>query len=633
MIIDISLSLAIGAVFILFGFPFALLLTDEGENGEELRVVTLSCVLGMAISVIVCSNVISFGGSLAVALAWCFIVWLGVMLIKRPVILVRRYLRSAGFALMFVAGQSILIGFTKPFDALFGMRIGVDAALYADGAQVMLESTGQSGLAAMSAVSPTSFGPAGLLNHLRWGTPMLMAMATKLFGLDHSYQIIMPLMAVMIASTALLVVVLCKQLRLPNRLSLLTGVMVVFNYPLLHLAIEGQWPQVMSLPLVIAIFVLWDKSIKRNMPFVMSNSILIAASVLFYGEYLPILLGILIGTTIIEIGTKGIVHAFRSVLVVISSVLLAGAIIYPYTEKYLSHLFGLSLSVGYPTPHQANASEILGIGSIWSRWEDWNTIENTPIALVRENVVMDMCLSLVALCVLRWGIYQLCKHHKNWEHWFVVMCVACVLWFRFSYSLDKGYLWSKSVATLSPLLIIVVIYGVWQTSKLQHHLQWLRVLIIGTVLSAVVITGIRGITDFRESEIPISRDTLEVSSFLRKGKGCVVLLKELGTTKDGANMFIRDLTFRYSMTAVFRHNPVLNGRGFIDFQGDPESISKRVCVVLDSDGSDLDLARIATKHAILFQNKHWIVIDGGISLDKLLEGNEHEYFKWIRVEG
>ena len=183
---------------------------------------------------------ISFGGSLAVALVWCLLIWLVVVLIKRPLILVGRYLRSIGFALVFIAGQSLLIGFTKPFDALFGVRIGIDAALYADGAQVMLESTGQSGLAAMSAVSPTSFGPAGLLGHLRWGTPMLMALATKLFGLQHSYQIIMPLMAVMIASAALLVVVLCKQLQLPKWVSLFTGLMVVFNYPLLHLVIEAQ---------------------------------------------------------------------------------------------------------------------------------------------------------------------------------------------------------------------------------------------------------------------------------------------------------------------------------------------------------------------------------------------------------
>lgn len=515
----------------------------------------------------------------------------------------------------------------------FGMRIGVDAALYADGAQVMLESTGQSGLAAMSAVSPTSFGPAGLLNHLRWGTPMLMAMGTKLFGLDHSYQIVMPLMAVMIALTALLVVVLCKKLQLPNWVSLVTGIMVVFNYPLLHLVIEAQWPQAMSLPLIITIFVLWDKSVERNFSFLILNSVLIAGSVLLYGEYLPILLGILFGIAIIEIGTEGIARSLRSVSIVVTSVVLAGLIIFPYTQKYLSHLFGLSLSVGYPTPHQANASEILGIGSIWSRWEEWNTIENTPIALVREHVMMDMCLSLVALCALRWGFHQVRRNQKNWEPWFAVMCMACVLWFRFSYSLGKGYLWSKSVATLSPLLLIVVIYGVWQIPKLQQHLRWLKAATVGLVLSGVMITGIRGIIDFRDSERPISRDTLDVGKFLRNGDGCVVLLRELGATKDGVNMWIRDLNFHYAMTAIFRHNPVLNGHGFIDFQGDPESISKRVCVVLDSDGSDIDLARIATKHPILFKNKHWVVVDGGFSLDKLLEGNEHEYFKWIRVEG
>ena len=632
MINDIFLSVALSAVFIVFGFPFALLLTGEGTIGEELRVVTITCILGIAISVIICSNVISFGGSLTVALVWCLLIWLVVVLIKRPLNLVGRYLRSVGFALIFVAGQSLLIGFTKPLDALFGMRIGVDAALYADGAQVMLESTGQSGLVAMSAVSPTDFGPAGLLNHLRWGTPMLMAMATKLFSLDHSYQIIMPLMAVMISSTALLVVALCKKLQLPNWISLLTGVMVVFNYPLLHLVIEAQWPQAMSLPLIIAIFVLWDKNIKRNLSFVISNSILIAASLLFYGEYLPILLGILIGTTIIEIGTEGIARALRSALVVISSVVLAGLSIFPYTQKYLSHLFGLSLSVGYPTPHLANASEILGIGSIWSRWEDWSTIESTPIALVRDNVVMDMCLSLAALCALRWGFHQMRRHQKNWEHWFVVMCMACVLWFRFSYSLGKGYLWSKSVTTLSPILLIAVIYGIWQSPQLLRNFKWLRHVVIGLVVSAVAVTGIRGVIDFRESERPISRDTLEVSSFLSKGQNCVVLLRELGATKDGVNMWIRDLNFRHTMTAVFRHNPVLYGRGFVDFQPQSESISKRVCVVLDSDGLDINLVRIATKHPILFQNKHWVVIDGGMTLDKLFEENEHEYFKWIRLE-
>lgn len=115
---DIILSLALGAVIIVFGFPFAIVLTGEGTTGEELRFVTMSCVLGIAISVIICSNVVSFGGSLSVALAWCFIVWLAAIIIKHPIILVRRYLRSVGFALVFVAGQSLLIGFTKPFDAL-----------------------------------------------------------------------------------------------------------------------------------------------------------------------------------------------------------------------------------------------------------------------------------------------------------------------------------------------------------------------------------------------------------------------------------------------------------------------------------------------------------------------------------
>ena len=207
------------------------------------------------------------------------------------------------------------------------------------------------------------------------------------------------------------------------------------------------------------------------------------------------------------------------------------------------------------------------------------------------------------------------------------------MWFRFSYSLGKGYLWSKSVTTLSPILLIVVVYGIWQTPKLQQHVRWLRAATVGLILGVVVVTGIRGIIDFRESARPISQDTLEVSKFLRNGEGCVVLLKELGATKDGVNMWIRDLNFRYAMTAIFRRDPVLNGRGFIAFWGDSESISKKVCVVLDSDGSDLDLARIATKHPILFQNKHWVVIDGGTTLDKLLEINEHEYFKWIRVEG
>ena len=123
-----------------------------------------------------------------------------------------------------------------------------------------------------------------------------------------------------------------------------------------------------------------------------------------------------------------------------------------------------------------------------------------------------------------------------------------------------------------------------------------------------------------------------MSSFLSKGQNCVVLLRELGATKDGVNMWIRDLNFRHTMTAVFRHNPVLYGRGFVDFQPQSESISKRVCVVLDSDGLDINLVRIATKHPILFQNKHWVVIDGGMTLDKLFEENEHEYFKWIRLE-
>ena len=474
MINDIFLSLALCAVFIIFGFPFVLLFTREDTIGQELRVVTMSCVLGIAISVIICSNVISFGGSLSAALMWCFLVWLFVVLMKGNLLFNCRYLKSVGFALLFVAGQSLLIGFTKPFDALFGVRIGVDAALYADGAQVILESTGQSGLEAMSSASPTSFGPAGLLVHLRWGTPMLMAMATRLFGLEHSYQIIMPLMAVMIGSTALLVVVLCKKLQLPNWVAVITGVMVMFNYPLLHLAIEGQRAQAMSIPIVIGIFLSWQCENERGIKLAIFNALLFCALVLFYGEYLPIMLAILVLAAIFEVGKKCFVRSLESLREIAIVIATTGIIIFPYTVKYLGHLTRLSLNVGYSTPHQVNGSEILGIGSIWTRWPDWITIGETPISIARQNTLRDWFLSLILLVLIRLGFHLLVRKARNWEFWFALMWVLIVLWLRFSYFSSQGYLWSKSATSMSPLLLVAVVYGVWNFLSVEGRLRFIK---------------------------------------------------------------------------------------------------------------------------------------------------------------
>ena len=620
--------MALGALFVTFGFPFALLLTGEGKIGEELNVVALSCVLGIAISVIICSNVISFGGSLAVALAWCFIVWLAVIIIKRPLILVRRYLWSVGFALVFIASQSLLIGFTKPFDALFGVRIGIDAALYADGAQVMLESTGQSGLAAMSAVSPTSFGPAGLLGHLRWGTPMLMALATKLFGLQHSYQIIMPLMAVMIASAALLVVVLCKQLQLPKWVSLFTGLMVVFNYPLLHLVIEAQWPQAMSIPMLLALVVCWQKESNHRLEFLLTNGLLLAALSLFYGEFLPVVILILVSAEILNIRFKTFAGLFTNGSVVVRSLIIAGILIFPYSIKYLNHLFTLSLSVGYLTPHMVNAAEALGIGSIWTRWQEWFTIEESPVVLIRQHIWRDSAISILVVLTIRWGLFRIVRQESQWSIWMACAGISAALWYRFYFTLDNGYLWSKAITSMSPMLLVLVVYGIWHLSGDHRILNLMKSTLVSAVLAIIVVTAIHQIQLFRLSSRPIYADVIQAKQFLEKNSHCAVLLKERGSTDLGVDMWLRDRVFDYSLTAVFRLNPILGNGSTIDYSLnlDPRN---GICAVFDNSEQEINIKNIRLQNKIIFKNEHWVIVDCGPSFDLLAKIGPHEFYKLI----
>ena len=151
------------------------------------------------------------------------------------------------------------------------------------------------------------------------------------------------------------------------------------------------------------------------------------------------------------------------------------------------------------------------------------------------------------------------------------------------------------------------------------------------IASGVGATGIRGVSDFRESARPIYRDVLAVRNFMDNGQNCVVLLKEKGATLHGPQMWIPDLIFRTSMTAVLRNTPVLDFyHGLIDYRG-PHLTTKRVCIVLDSYELDDGLVQSSTVHPILFRNRHWVVIDGGMSLNKLLDVDEHEYFAWIRI--
>jgi len=618
---NLLLSQAFALLFVIVGLPFSyLILKPENQKTvDAVQRISIACALGVAIPLVTCSTIMSLGGWWTFCICVNLTIWIAsiVVLIRTnrfdgQVSVLKNATRmdskAFGLLLVLVACSAILISASKPNDAIMGVRIGIDSALYADGAQMLLENNGARGFEAISAATTTIFGPAAFLSHLRWGVPVLLAEVTKLFALDHSYLSVIPLLALFLGLSGLIAVSLCKRLLLPTHTSIFGGMAVATNYVFINLAIEGQWAQSMSIPFFLLFVCLESEKNKRFDPSLLGASLMLVAGTLFYGEMTPIFLFMYFLILVKKLWLNPLRSSAYQVTRSLVLILLAGVMIFPYIKKYIEHLGGLSLAVGYALPHWMNGSELLGIGSIWTYgWE--KSVQ--PTMSGRRMEFWDFARSQTSYILLLFGMFTILRKKIDSYLWFGFFAVFAVLWLRFNQFGSSEYLWVKVLSSFTVLCLIVVIFAIYKLRSIVSTL--LSNCLLFLLGLSILFTTYQQLENYRSVSRPISRDILEVRSFLEESEPCVI---QVVLSPENADPFWdRDRVFLFSITPIFRGKLLVRGSQSIkypfeegiNFAGELTEVPQRICLLIEKPLKEILGTGIEIPSNVVFENKHWKV--------------------------
>ena len=622
MIQNLLLSQAFALLFVIVGLPFSyLILKPENQKTvDAVQRISVAGALGVAIPLVTCSTIMSLGGWWTFCICVNLTIWIAsiVVLIRTnrfdgQVSVLKNATRMDSKAvcllLALVACSAILISASKPNDAIMGVRIGVDSALYADGAQMLLENNGARGFEAISAATTTIFGPAAFLSHLRWGVPVLLAVVTKLFALDHSYLSVIPLLALLHGLSGLIAVSLCKRLLLPTHTAIFGGIAVATNYVFINLAIEGQWAQSMSIPFFLLFVCLESEKSKRFDPSLLGASLMLLAGTLFYGEMTPIFLFmyflILVKKLWLNPLRSSAYQGTRSLVLI----LLAGVMIFPYIKKYIEHLGGLSLAVGFGLPHWMNGSELLGIGSIWTN--GWETTDEPSGMTARRMEFWDFARSQTSYILLLFGMFTILRKQIDSYLWFGFFTAFAVVWLRFNQFGSSEYLWVKVLSSFTVFCLIVVIYAIYKFRLIVS--KFFSNCLLFLLGLSILFTTYQQLENYRSVSRPISRDILEVRSFLEESEPCVIQVVLSPENTD--HSWLRDSVFLNLITPIFRDNVLVrvsqtikypSGDG-INFAGELTELPQRICVLIEKPLKERLWTNVGIPANVVFENKHWKV--------------------------
>ena len=617
MIQNLLLSQAFALLFVIVGLPFSyLILKPENQKTvDAVQRISVACALGVAIPLVTCSTIMSLGGWWTFCICVNITIWIAsiVVLIRTNWFegqeaalknAIRMDSKAVCLLLALVACSAILISASKPNDAIIGVRIGIDSALYADGAQMLLENNGARGFEAISAATTTIFGPAAFLSHLRWGVPVLLAVVTKLFALDHSYLSVIPLLALLHGLSGLIAVSLCKRLLLPTHTAIFGGMAVATNYVFINLAIEGQWAQLMSIPFFLLFVSLESEKNKKFDPSLLGASLMLVAGTLFYGEMTPIFLFMYFFILAKKLWLNPLRISVYQITRSLVLIMLTGVMIFPYIIKYIAHLGGLSLEVGYATPHWMNGSELLGIGSIWTYWGEWANNDAISTTIARRLEFWDFVRSQTSYILLLFGMFTILRKQIDSYLWFGLFTVFAVIWLRFNQFGSSSYLWVKVLSSFTVSCLIVVIYAIYKFRLIVS--KFFSNCLLFLLGLSILFTTYHQLENYRSVSRPIPRDILEVRTFLEESEPCV--LKVVLSPENVEPSWSRDRVSYLLFTPIFRGNVLINaGYEGTNFSGELTEVPQRICVLIEKPLKEKLGTNVGNPANVVFENKHWKV--------------------------
>jgi len=421
---------SIAIFFFLFSVGFGLTLALSKKKFDFAQILVFSPVFGLVSILLLSSWLIPHGVTIKSVNILLVITSFSLALIFRdhiPKINLSFKQNSTGLQkrkLLFEVGI-LLTAFVLPYifldsTKIMSLRLGIDGALYADGAQALLANENSPGLEQIANLHPGSLASALFFVHFRWGTSFLLASVSNFLNIENSLQIAYPLFATVLLLIGLSGYVFLRKITNKSLFSVLFLVGVSCNAFFIHILQEAQWPNLVAILLLLVLTLFFIDSVKNNSLDVHTSIVfgsLLAAIVVIYAEILPLLFG----TLILFYFFKFFVNIFNRnfnkyfflnlLLFMMSFVIFLVPnlkITFPY---YRSIFFPTYENVGYPAPRGLWFSDLIGWTNSWHGPREWMWRE-TSVKNLLESRTFDLAMVnliglILVLSFLGWVLFNI----------------------------------------------------------------------------------------------------------------------------------------------------------------------------------------------------------------------------------
>ena len=638
----------------LFAIGFGLTLALGKKRFSFGQILVFSPVFGMVSILLISSWLIPIGLSINLVNIFLVIVSLLLALIFRDFIpsinlqFRKSLTRLQKQKLLFEAGV-LLTAFALPYifldsKSVLNLRLGIDGALYADGAQALLANENSPRLEQIANLHPGSLATALFFVHFRWGTSFLLASVSNFLHVENSLEIAYPLFSLVLLLMGLTGYIFLRKILNKSLFSVLFLVGVSCNAFFIHLSQEAQWPNLVAILLLLLMSLFFIESINDNFLDIPTNLLfaaILGAIVVIYAEIIPLLFGILVLLYIFKLSVNIINRNFNKYFFLNMLIFSISFLIillpnlkmnFPY---YLSILFPTYENVGYPAPRGLWFSDLIGWTNTWHGPREW-LWRDTSVKHLLESKTVDLAMaSLVGLVLILnlykwvWSSFKLSldsyrrslKFNKNLSFKLIFSSFYVVAFVLLSFAIGRffileynPYLLTKSLSFVFPLLLLSLIYFLYHSELIGRLSKLLGVtLVISSLVFPTLQTGARAYRDIQKINAPLGKEELGLDSSFVSIEDCAFRFKPSGVPN--SQYWWADRTKDYYMLSVFRFNPVLEDQSSQPIAGQfPELQSLKVCFVYKE--SDSNLFNFDNTKIISSQKKgDWILVKTNYHID------------------
>lgn len=386
--------------------------------------------------------------------------------------------RELPFAFLFIASLALALwpclikGYsTTPY------RFGPDGPLYAQAADYLTHTNPHGTLATAAEFSrlyvrrvgeayPDLVG-AAYVTHLRWGSPLLTALAGHLTQAVHPFAVMFLLSTFMLALCAALCRIMARKFfGLPSGAGWLCAASVMAHSSLLNTLLENQHPNIGFLCFVsmLVALVLDTRAHQEVSPGALAfGGLFFGATLSVYSESTPVLVTYFGTVFLLDLALRSWRDALATLKFLVGAFVLGLLFVAPYTQLVASHLFNLSTAnVGYPQPRWAWPSEIVGLGNIFAGGvARWTSDAGSPITIHRstKGLIGVALASLITLAAAIAGGRRLRSSVRN--VWVATLAPILIVLTLSLLEPKHNYLYTKATVMQAPWLVVGFFAALW----------------------------------------------------------------------------------------------------------------------------------------------------------------------------